>query len=576
MLMSLGHGERVVLVDAATPADTQLRLAALAESDRKAVTGSDATEAPRARRGASATGEGDRFGYLFPDAPGLPTIEAARLDALAEAMVEAEIGDARSGLPPLMTYYGQFIDHDITANTDRDNGKTFSIVGDSIAPLPRDLVVSGITNLRSGALDLDSVYGDGPLDHPLEAVFRDGPRMRLGRETDVTGDFQTMERPPLPVDEASDLPRVGPLVAAGLLDPSAVPAELRTPGKEPIDSRKAFIGDGRNDENLVVAQLHTAMLRFHNAVVDALPAGSDRERFLAARQFVRHVHQWLVLHDYLPTVCDQQVVQAVLDAGAPLYTRFRQARAGQIPAGAMPLPLEFSVAAFRFGHSMIRDSYDYNRNFGEEARIAGSASLALLFQFTGKSPDPFLGRPTLPNNWIIEWSRFVAPVHEPHEARPIDTRLAPTLLRLPNETGQPEDLMQHLARRNLRRGWLLNLPSAQSLIAALAAAGLPVSRVLTPAELLLGDTAEAVAAGGFDTATPLWFYVLKEAEVVHEGRRLGPLGSRIVAETLAGLVINDPDSFWNVDPGWRPADALRPAGVAVESLKDLLKAAGVA
>ena len=576
MLLSLGHGERVVLVDAATPADTQLQIAAQAESDRKAVTGADATEAPRARRGASATGEGDRFGYLFPDAEPLPVIEAARLDALAEAMAEAAGDVTRSGIPPLMTYYGQFIDHDITANTDRDNGKTFTIVGDSIAPLPRDLVVSGITNLRSGALDLDSVYGDGPLDHPLEAVFRDGPRMRLGQETDVTAKFPQMERPPLPADKASDLPRVGPLVAAGLLDPSAVPAELRTPGLEPIDSRKAFIGDGRNDENLVVAQLHTAMLRFHNAVVDVLPAGPDRERFLAARQFVRHVHQWLVLNDYLPTICDQQVLQAVLDAGAPLYTQFRQARAGQVPPDSMPLPLEFSVAAFRFGHSMIREGYDYNRNFGQEAKIAPDASLALLFQFTGKSPDPFFGDPTLPNNWIVEWSRFVSPADERHEARPIDTRLSPTLLRLPNETGEPEDLMKHLARRNLRRGWLLNLPSAQSLIAALAAMGLPVGRVLTQAELLSGATAEALIAGGFDAATPLWFYVLKEAEVVHGGQRLGPLGSRIVAETLAGLVINDPDSFWSLDPAWRPADALRPAGVAVESLKDLLKAAGVA
>jgi Animal haem peroxidase len=576
MLLSLGHGERVVLVDAATPADTQLQIAAQAESDRKAVTGADATEAPRARRGASATGQGDRFGYLFPTAAPLPPIEAIRLDALAEAMAEATSGAAPSGIPPLMTYYGQFIDHDITANTDRDIGKTFTIVGDFITPLPRKRVVSGITNLRSGALDLDSVYGDGPLDHPLEAVFRDGAKMRLGRETDVTDQFETMERPPLPVDTASDLPRVGPLVAAGLLDPSAVPPELRTPGKEPIESRKAFIGDGRNDENLIVAQLHTAMLRFHNAVVEVLPAGQDRDRFLAARQFVRHVHQWLVLHDYLPTICDQQVLQAVLDARAPLYTQFLQAHAGQIPPGSMPLPLEFSVASFRFGHSMIRESYDYNRNFGREANQAPNATLGLLFQFTGKSPDPFFGAATLPNNWIIEWSRFVSPVEEPREARPIDTRLAPTLLRLPNETGEPEDLMKHLARRNLRRGWLLNLPSAQSLISGLADSGLPVGRILTREELLSGATGEALVAGGFDAATPLWFYVLKEAEVTHGGRRLGPLGSRIVAETLAGLVINDPDSFWNVNPAWRPADALRPAGVKIESLNDLLKAAGVA
>ncbi|USQ97366.1 peroxidase family protein [Caulobacter sp. RL271] len=580
MLLSLGHGDRIVLVDAASPADAQLAKAARTEPDRTAITGADAAVAPRARRGATATGEGDRFGYLFPGAASQPPVAGAKLDALADAMIDPAGGSAaRSGLPPVMTYYGQFIDHDITANTDRENGKTFTIVGETITPLARDLVVSGITNLRHAKLDLDSLYGDGPLDHPLEAVMRNGAAMRVGAETNVTGQFPGMERPPLPVDTACDLPRVGPLVAAGLLDPTAVPPELLTPGQPPNQSRKALIGDGRNDENLVVAQLHTAMLRFHNVVVAELAPRNlpDRECFLEAQRFVRHVHQWLVINDYLPTVCDRATLADVLEAGAPLYKRFHEARQDQIPASALPMPLEFSVAGFRFGHSMIRNGYDYNRNFGAEAKILPFASLEQLFQFTGKSPTPFLGAPTLPNNWIAEWSRFTADLDAAHDARPIDTRLAPTLLALPNEGGAPEDLMKHLARRNLRRGWLLNLPSAQTLIAELAAAGLPVSRVLTRDELLSGATGAALVDGGFDEATPLWFYVLKEAEIVQGGERLGPLGSRIVAETLAGLVIADPDSYWNRQPNgtWRPSDELRPAGVDITRLTDLLHAAGV-
>ncbi|MGH1558086.1 peroxidase family protein [Caulobacter segnis] len=146
-------------------------------------------------------------------------------------------------------------------------------------------------------------------------MFRDGPKMRLGRETGVSRE--------VPGDGAPAAPRrhgVGPAAggassgggAAGSVGCAGRAADARQ-GRS--TARKAFIGDGRNDENLVVAQLHTAMLRFHNAVVDALPAGPDRERFLAARQFVRHVHQWLVLHDYLPTICDQQVLKDVLDAG---------------------------------------------------------------------------------------------------------------------------------------------------------------------------------------------------------------------------------------------------------------------
>ncbi|ADG11736.1 peroxidase [Caulobacter segnis] len=579
MLLSLGHGDRIVLVDAASPADIQLARAARAEPDRKAITGAEAALAPRARRGATATGDGDRFGYLFPGAATQPPVAGAKLDALADAMVDPAGGSARSRLPAVMTYYGQFIDHDITANTDRENGKTFTIVGETITPLARDLVVSGITNLRRAKLDLDSLYGDGPLDHPLEAVMRDGAAMRVGGETDVTGQFPAMERPPLPADTACDLPRVGPLVAAGLLDPTAVPPELLTPGQPADQSRKALIGDGRNDENLVVAQLHTAMLRFHNAVVVALAPRNlpARELFLEAQRFVRHVHQWLVINDYLPTICDRETLDAVLEARAPLYRRFHEARQGQLPSGALPMPLEFSVAGFRFGHSMIRNGYDYNRNFGAEAKILPFASLDQLFQFTGKSPNPFLGAPTLPNNWIVEWSRLTADIDAVHDARPIDTRLAPTLLALPNENGEPEDLMKHLARRNLRRGWLLNLPSAQTLIGELAAAGLPVSRVLTQDELLSGATGPALTDGGFVEATPLWFYVLKEAEIIHGGERLGPLGSRIVAETLAGLVIADPDSYWSRAPNgtWRPVDDLRPGGLEITRLTDLLRAAGV-
>ena len=580
MLLSLGHGDRIVRVDAASPADVQLAKAAQAEPDRKAITGAETATAPRARRGASATGEGDRFGYLFPGAAAQSSVAGAKLDALADAMVDPAGGSgARSRLPIVMTYYGQFIDHDITANTDRDNGTTFTIVGETITPLARDLVVSGITNLRSAKLDLDSLYGDGPLDHPLEAVMRDGARMRVGLETDVTATFPGMERPPLPVDKACDLPRVGPLVKCGPLDPSAVPPELLTPGLPPEESRKALIGDGRNDENLIVAQLHTAMLRFHNAVVDALAPQNltVRELFLEAQRFVRHVHQWLVINDYLPTLCDAETLAAVLEAKAPLYQRFLEARRSQIPNGTLPMPLEFSVAGFRFGHSMIRNGYDYNRNFGAGGKILGFASLQQLFEFTGKSPNPFLGEPTLPNNWIAEWDRLTADIDAAHDARPIDTQLAPTLLMLPNEGGAPEDLMKHLARRNLRRGWLLNLPSAQSLIGELAAAGFPVTRVLTRDELLSGATGAALADGGFDEATPLWYYVLKEAEIVHGGERLGPLGSRIVAETLAGLVIADPDSYWNREPegAWRPADDLRPAGVEINRQTDLLRAAGV-
>jgi len=587
MLLSVGHGGRVVLVDAASPPETQLAAAFALEADREAVVGAEGAAAPRARRSAAAALDGDRFGFLFPGSAGLSPIAGAQLDALADVMVEqgAPPATPRTNIPAIMTYLGQFIDHDITANTDRDNGQTFTIVGQTIAPLARDLVVAGISNLRRATLGLDSVYGDGPLSHPLEAVMRDGPRMRLGVETDVMPQLPPAERPPLPADTAADLPRVGPLVAGGLLDPAAVPPELLSPGLPPEQSRKAFIGDGRNDENLAVAQLHLAFLRYHNAVVDALaasgvPAG---ELFARGRTFVRHSYQWLVVNDYLRQVCDPAVVDAVIAAGAPIYKAFYDARKAQIPAGTLPMPLEFSVAAFRFGHSMIRGAYDFNRNFGAEAKLAPRATLADLFTFTGKAPSPFdpLNTPTLPNNWIVEWARFMGGASEIHNARPIDTRVASTLLALPNEGEDPNippdqvALLKSLARRNLRRGWLLNLPSAQTLIASFAGAGVAIAP-LSPADLTSGPTGGALQ-GDLVTQTPLWFYILKEAEVLHAGAHLGPLGSRLVAETLVGLAMNDPTSYWGLKPSgaWRPADTLAPGGIAIETLADLLRVAGV-
>jgi hypothetical protein len=50
----------------------------------------------------------------------------------------------------------------------------------------------------------------------------------------------------------------------------------------------------------------------------------------------------------------------------------------------------------------------------------------------------------------------------------------------------------------------------------------------------------------------LWFYILKEAEVLHDGDRLGPVGGRIVGEVLVGTIDADPESFRSVDPNWTP------------------------
>lgn len=265
------------------------------------------------------------------------------------------------------------------------------MTGPRVPPLERADVVTKIINLRKGSLQLDSLYGDGPGQATaFEVKFRDAMRdpddrakMRLG-ETTFVGD--TID---LPADGLADLPRLDDVVN----DPRSGLAIADLESLDPVELRETFIkdgnvikaraviGDGRNDENLLVAQLHLSFLRLHNAIADSLSgdiADADT-RFEAARQRTTMIYQWMVANVYLPKVCMPGVVDAVKAAGAPLYKSFHQRVASQ--ATELPLPMEFSVAAFRFGHSMIRGAYDHNKHFGP--RAPENASFEKLFQFTG-------------------------------------------------------------------------------------------------------------------------------------------------------------------------------------------------
>lgn len=546
------------------------------------------------------------FDYFFPETPDVPDTAhmTAHLDALANAMVERDPEDCdNSAIPPVFTYLGQFIDHDVTANTDRETD--FSKIDvDRVVPAERAAVTVNLANLRMGSLNLDSLYGgavaQGPVATKLAQALRfpqDPAKLWIGTLFD-----SGLGSVPLPDDIAADLLRVERLLRGAA--PVVTEDELRSlpdPMREmfvrddgSIRIQRAILGDSRNDENLAIAQLHLAFARFHNQVVDEanrfVPDTHDREAvFTWARRMVTWHYQWLVLNAYLPTVCDPETVRSVLSEGAPVYRAFLD-RIGQPGPDLMPMPLEFSVSAFRFGHSMIRAEYDWSRFFGraEGPRdpFLDRASLELLFQFTGGAARPMplpddTSAPRLPSHWGIEWERFALPVTNAmpdRAARKIDTNLALPLSDMENE-GDP-GVLRVLAKRNLRRGHRLNIPTAQASIEALGVqCGIHVP-VLAPDEVASGPTGAAVRAGGFDVATPLWFYVLKEAEVLGDGEHLGPLGSRLVAETLAGLVIHDPNSFWAGDGSgpegrWCPADGVTPDGHVVDSVPGLLRAAGV-
>lgn len=524
---------------------------------------------------ADASREMTDFGYLFPALQqkqfllpdDKPELVISHLKRLGEAMIDnldlsPEPEKTNSKIPPIYTYWGQFIDHDLTANTDRDARQALKmdITDDEFKPLLPELIIKNLKNLRHPTLDLDNIYGDGPvLDGGIPTTAadlyqKDDPvKLKVGHnaDRDINGNSVLGDRIPPDNDLNRDLPRKS--------------------------DQKAIIGDSRNDENLIVAQLHTAFLRFHNAVVDWIRgnepenAKTQKQLFDRARNLVCWHYQWLVVHDFLKTLTLEGIVEDIIKNGLKFY----KLKEGQ----TLFMPLEFSVAAYRFGHSMVRGVYDFNRNFQ-------SASFNQLFAFTGNASGG-IGNPdnrgpfkTLPFIWIIEWERFIdketASQRQIRSARKIDTHLAFPLSQMLNEgnsetNGSIKELLKHLAKRNLLRGYLLSIPTGQGLATAMG-----VDK-LTPEELKQDNSQKMnEALAPFVERTPAWYYLLKEAEVRAKGDSLGELGSRIVAETILGLILNDPNSYIKQQNGWEPSKGVKlPNDKPILTIGDLLKFAGV-
>ncbi len=445
-----------------------------------------------------------RFTRLGPKGKQLPM---GALERLADAMTS---GSGRSSrVPAGYTYVGQFVDHDLTFD------KTKVMLGERVTP-------AQLVQARSPSLDLDSLYGAGPQDPESAKFYSDDVHLRMGRTEAFGGDA---------AKQGFDLPRG---TSGGILK-----------------RRLAVIPDERNDENLAVAQTHLAFIRFHNRVVDRLPGSVPAaQRFARAREKVVKHYQWMLRHDYLPRICDGSVVRDVFQNGRKIF---------EVDAGPMDfptMPIEFSVAAFRLGHSMVRGEYSWNKRFDFD-----SATLRLLFDFTGGGG--FVGGPRLPSNWLVDYRRFfdfkeagrqnlAVPAAQFNRAMRIDSNLVRPLRTIPR---LPRRETRNLALRNLVRARMLKLASGQQMARFLRSEGVSVD-TLTKAQLRNGsngadlDDLTKNQRDALLDETPLWFYILREAEL--EGGKLRGVGARLVAETFHRAMEGSEFSIVR-DKAWRPS-----------------------
>jgi Animal haem peroxidase len=487
-----------------------------------------------------------RFSRFVPGLVGAPNSDDL-LAQLAVAMLQKK-AHLDTKMPAGYTYLGQFVDHDMTLD-----------------PSELDLATTGVLplqSLRSPTLDLDSLYGRGP-DVSPEFYQDDGVKLLVGRPLPIPGVNPTA------ATDGYDLPRRG----------NAADGRRRTP-------REAKIPDIRNDENLAVAQVHAAFIRFHNKVVDDLVKQSvpSRVLFERARETVTKHYHWMLRHDYLPRICKPAVVDDVYGYGRRVFETNPY-------SSYSTMPVEFSGAAFRLGHSMIRASYEWNKIFNGKPGAIDSGHLFRLFRFSGTSGTLAPTQhppgseedlrdmeaatntlPTLPSNWVADLLRlfdfsrfksenpaFVPPKEDFNFALKIDSGMTDPLSMLPigsfGATDAPLLKKRNLAFRNLMRGRMLGLASGQQMVQAFKNAGINLDP-LNKDHLFDGSNggvkltaADVPDRNEIVKNTPLWFYVLREAEF--NGNKLGDVGARIVAETFHRAMQTSHHSIVT-DPSFKP------------------------
>ncbi len=420
-------------------------------------------------------------------------------------------------IPAGYTYLGQFLDHDLTF--------------EPISQLMGRNDPEALTDFRTPALDLDCLYAGGPTDNPYMYDLRGA--FLLGQAADGT----------------LDLPRAA--------------------------NGRAIIGDPRNDENLIVSQLHLLFLRYHNALLRELAdRGGGRHAFDEARQIVRFHYQWIIVHDYLKRIVTRDVFTELVELSRPLklfpiagdsgHSRFKRVGDYSYPY----MPVEFTAAAYRFGHSMVRARYTLNKATDP---VFGGERLPVFGNDPSKDLQGFRMRPA---DREIDWRYFFdvesrpGSIPSPQLSRKIDPLVSRPLSALPRSITSAGPAS--LPFRNLLRGAALGLPSGQDVAQAIRNRGISAP-IYSPNLTTVRDhrTVNGEYIGNrqasqfsssfvvnlsrqFQNSTPLWYFILSEANDLESGARLGPTGSRIVGEVIVGLLRADRTSYLNVQGGWKP------------------------
>ena len=446
------------------------------------------------------------YSRLFAQ-PGKPIVrdQEDALVALGNAM---RYGVEREGThtPRVgFTYFGQFLGHDLTHDPT-------PLAGPYSAP-------EETPNFRTASFDLDHVYAGGPEKAPY--LYEGEP----GAET-----FEI-----------------------GTTTPGGYPRDL------PVRHGRVLIGDledTRNLDNLILRQLHVLFLKFHNEAVrqlqtnPALLATTEAlggTLFERARRLVCWHYQWIIRHDFLPRILHTDVWS------------HQERRTPRKPSSSFSIPIEFSLGAFRFGHSMVRNAYRLNCR---HKRVVIGELMAL-----GQAASP------IPDDYLIEWGTFLdgLPTSGPEASSSyIDTSLSramhglsPGTIRLANTLESPDPA--NLAVRTLLRGARAQLPSGQEVADDLLHQGRIRSGDRLTTSQLSADTCDqsgaALHSNGLERNTPLFYYLLKEAELKAGGVTLGPVGSHIVSEVIQGALEADAQSYLSVmGPEWEMPSWRFPSG----------------